>query len=65
MSIQQKIDSMRGLVSDGILLVQQKIQLARAKTAEKVENLQQGIVYLLIGLMLGFCGFYSVFDWGV
>ncbi len=56
MSIQHTIDSMRGLVSDGILLVQQEIQLARAETAEKVENLRHGVIYLLIGLMLGFCG---------
>ncbi len=55
MSVQPLVDSMRGLVSDGILLVQQEVRLARAETAEKVENLQSGIIYLIMGMMLGFC----------
>ncbi len=56
MSLQNTVDSVRGLVSDGILLLQQELQLARAEAGEKLDNLRHGVLYLIVGLMLGVCG---------
>jgi uncharacterized membrane protein len=49
------IDTVKGLVSDATLLMQQEARLARAEVGEKVEQVQLGIIAIVSGLLLAFC----------
>lgn len=49
------IDTIKGLVSDATLLMQQEARLARAEVGEKVEQVQLGIIAIVSGLLLAFC----------
>jgi uncharacterized membrane protein len=49
------IDTVKALVSDATLLMQQEARLARAEVGEKVEQVQLGIIAIVSGLLLAFC----------
>ncbi len=43
-------DEFRGMVTDAVDLVRAEGRLAQAETAEKLEQLQSGLIWLLVGL---------------
>ncbi len=49
------IETVKSLVSDATLLMQQEARLARAEMGEKVEQVQLGIIAIVSGLLLAFC----------
>ncbi|MEH6728229.1 MAG: phage holin family protein [Hyphomicrobiales bacterium] len=49
------IETVKSLVSDATLLMQQEARLARAEVGEKVEQVQLGIIAIVSGLLLAFC----------
>lgn len=49
------IETVKALVSDATLLMQQEARLARAEMGEKVEQVQLGLIAIVSGLLLAFC----------
>ena len=49
------IETVRALISDATLLMQQEARLARAEAGEKIEQIQIGMVSIVTGLLIAFC----------
>lgn len=48
-------DTIRELIADLTLLLRQEISLARAEAGEKIDQIQNGIIALVAGLLIAFC----------
>lgn len=48
------IETVRALISDAALLMQQEARLARAEAGEKIEQIQIGMVSIVTGLLIAF-----------
>ncbi|MDF2370447.1 MAG: phage holin family protein [Rhizobiaceae bacterium] len=48
-------DTIRELIADLTLLLRQEISLARAEAGEKIDQIQNGFIALVAGLLIAFC----------
>ena len=48
-------DTIRDLIADLTLLLRQEISLARAEAGEKIDQIQNGFIALVAGLLIAFC----------
>lgn len=52
--------SVRDLLHDVTLLVRQEVQLARAEVGEKVDQVQSGLIMMVVGLVFAACALLAL-----
>ncbi|MEM1317054.1 MAG: phage holin family protein, partial [Pseudomonadota bacterium] len=54
MSMNNIAETVRGLISDGTLLIKHEIALAKAEAEEKFDQVQTGLIAIVSGLLIAF-----------
>ena len=50
--------NLRGLIDDLSALIRQEFQLAKAEAGEKLEQVQTGVVSILVGMLIATCALF-------